>query len=181
MISADKIMGKVQKYANSPVGKKRIDKFLNEKRKSGEPLASGQVLLNRDIMIELAVKFREIIYKHLPDNIKDVGTENNLVICEPVKTTGGRYNISLKFNKDVIRRSSLWEDGYPDGIENIVALLNNGYAARDYVYGMWKGKKVRSLLSRDGEGFMQDAVREFNNAYGKKYNVTAILGSIYTE
>ena len=77
-----------------------------------------------------------------------------------------------------------------------MALLNNGYHAKDYVYGDWDGHSptgeskfdgrsidtsayIRSRKDREGLQFIQQAVRDFNGNYGADYNVTAIASDQY--
>ena len=178
MISERDIIAKAQEWAASPAGKKRIGEILEERRKTGKSLASGEVLTSEADMLNLAETLKEIIYKHLPESIRSVG---ETLSSSAVKYIPSGTEVELRFDKDATKRKSLYEKGDPDGIENIVALLNNGYRAENYVYGYWKGNKIRSKKEREPLQFMQDAVREFNNAYGAKYNVTAVLSEEYTK
>lgn len=103
--------------------------------------------------------------------------------------------------EDNLRRESLDDgiNGYTgEGIDNIVALFNNGYHASDYVYGWWDGHQatastlfrsgsdikanyawVRSQKDREGLHFIQQAVDDFNGNYGAEYHVTATAGDVY--
>lgn len=65
------------------------------------------------------------------------------------------------------------------GVDNIVALFNNGYKASDYVYGNWHGNRVRSTISRPGLNFMQEAVSDFNGGYGAANDIVAKLSGEY--
>lgn len=80
--------------------------------------------------------------------------------------------IPFTFNGN-LHRESLYPKGY-SGIDNIVALLNNGYAAKDTVYGQWKGNSIVSLQQRSGSGFIQNAVRQFLDRYASEYNIIDI-------
>jgi len=197
MISDSAIMNKVNQFTNTSEGKKRIEKVIAKHRDSGKPLASGQRIVSVDEMKNLADILVETIRKHLPDSIRNIG--DTLIGSQPIKRKDGSYEICIQFSKHALRRGSLFDDGY-DGIENIVALLNNGYRASNYVYGYWDGHKssgkaaselrnasgdnyawIRSKKEREALQFMQKAIIEFNTIYGEKYNTTAELGSVYKE
>ena len=196
MISESEIMKKAQAYADSPRGKKRIDAFLKERRKNGAPLADGTVIVGEDGMREAAGALIAIIRKHLPESIAKVG--DSLSSTNPAKLATGEYNCFVRFSPGALRRESLDNGtGYTgEGIDNIVALFNNGYRASGHVYGWWDGHSptgdalyrssgsdsfawVRSRKEREALHFMQDAVKEFNTTYSTKYGVTAELGSDY--
>ena len=103
--------------------------------------------------------------------------------------------MTVYFEDDLHRDSLDNELGY-DGIKNIVALFNNGYHAKNYVYGWWDGHRatgdgvlrsgydndfawVRSKKEREPLRFIQQAVADFNASYGAEYGVTAIAGTAY--
>lgn len=78
------------------------------------------------------------------------------------------------------------------GIDNIVALFNNGHQAPSKsVFGFWKHSSgesngpwddwvwVRSKNDREPLRFMNEAVAAFNSQYGSQYGVTAVLSSEY--
>lgn len=70
-------------------------------------------------------------------------------------------------------RPSLYEEGYPGGIDNIVEYLNNGtdgYSAGQ-VYGEWHGDRIRGLRSRRGAHFAEQGVADFKGNYAGDYNV----------
>ena len=79
----------------------------------------------------------------------------------------GKYEIHVNFKDDALHRESLYPKKYPGGVNNIVALMNAGYHADNYVYGtMPDGRRGRSLKDRHGEFFIQAAVERFNSTYG---------------
>lgn len=94
--------------------------------------------------------------------------------------TTGKYEVHVNFHEAAMYRDSLWEDGYPDGYDNIAVLMNRGYSAKDYVYGEYpegSGKRIRSKKYRQGAHFMQAAVEHFNAQYGP--NAVAELSGEY--
>ena len=107
----------------------------------------------------------------------------------------GSSVIYVYFGGD-LHRDSLYSEGY-DGVRNIVALLNNGYHAKDYVYG-WRDNHaptgdnsyrsggfnsqdawIRSRKDREGLNFIGQAIQDFNGNYGADFNVTAVAGDDY--
>jgi hypothetical protein len=191
-------MGKVHKYAASPAGQKRMKKCIEDHRKSGTPLASGEMLIDERAMREAANILISIIQSHLPESIASVG--GSLSSTSPTDIGGGNYEVQVQFSSGALRRESLdSKNGRTgEGINNIVALLNNGYRASGQVYGWWDGHSgrspettvlssgsgysfawVKSRQEREALHFMQAAVAEFNAAYGSTYNVTATLSGEY--
>lgn len=107
------------------------------------------------------------------------------------------YEVPLWFGGD-LHRDSLENDlgGYGrveyEGVDNIVAVFNNGYHARNYVYGWWNHHRptgaamafslhtddfawVRSKKDREALRFIQQAINDFNGNYGTEYNVIEIV------
>lgn len=83
------------------------------------------------------------------------------------------YQIGVYFKSNMHRNSLLPE--FFDGIDNIAALLNNGYSkTNSSVYGLWHGKHIEGLRSREGAHFMQDAKLEFGSSYGSEYGIIDI-------
>lgn len=195
MISESAIMGKLQAYANTSVGKKRMKDCIQNARDTGKPLASGEEVVGKKQMLEMANALAGMIRKRLPASIAEVG--ETLAVSNPVRRPDGSYEVILRFDSSALHRDSLENDLGYDGIDNIVALFNNGYHAKNYVYGWWNGHRptgdsvyrsgatgdyawVRSEKEREALQFMQDAEAEFNATYASKYGVVVQLGSDYT-
>ena len=196
MISDSDIMKKLNAYAKTPTGKKRMGTCLKKAQETGKPLASGEVVPSKKHMSEMASALVEMIRRRFPASIADVG--NTLTATKPIRKSDGSYEVTLKFDHGSLHRDSLENDLGYDGIDNIVALFNNGYHAKNYVYGWWNGHRptgesvyrsgstqgeyawIRSEKEREALQFMQEAVEEFNTVYGSKYDVTVQLGSDYT-
>lgn len=101
-----------------------------------------------------------------------ISAATSLVSSEPYKA-GDYIAIDINFSGDLFRASLV--PGKYDGVDNIVALLNNGYdTGGKHVYGMWHGKPYRSLTYRNGAHFIQEAVDEFNRLYASEYGVIEI-------
>lgn len=91
----------------------------------------------------------------------------------PVLRPDGSGYITISLGGDLSRQSL--DPGSYYGIDNIVALFNNGYSARDYVFGEWHGRETASMIQRPGLHFLETAVDDFNSSYGTKINATARL------
>lgn len=93
----------------------------------------------------------------------------------PYKVGKHKYQIPVWFEND-LRRDSLCLDEY-DGIDNIAALLNSGYAAGHIVYGIWLNHSpfnIPSLQHRSGAHFIENAIRDYMGNYASDYGVTSI-------
>lgn len=93
------------------------------------------------------------------------------------KKVGTGYTVSISIGGGT-SRPSLYPVKY-GGVDNIVALMNNGYSTSHDVWGEWHGNFIYGRRSRPALGFMQQAVAAFNAQYGSKYNVTATLSGEY--
>lgn len=198
-ISEEKIISLLNKADQTERVKKKKDVCIRQHQRNDEPFANGEYAIGRKAAVRLADHLIQIIRSKLPESIADVG--NTLYHTNPRKTPEGGYTITIRFDRSALHRDSL-ENDYMDygGIDNIVALFNNGYHARDYVYGWWNGHSptgealarsnmltedyawVRSVRDRDGLHFMQAAQDEFNAIYKDKYGgVQVVLGADYTK
>lgn len=104
----------------------------------------------------------------------------NLEHSQPVKVGENQYQIEVWFSGD-LHRESLAPDEYPRGIDNIAALLNNGYpsdgAVKSPVFGVWLGHypwNIPSLPMRDGTHFIDNAIRTYIANYAGEYGVISV-------
>lgn len=102
------------------------------------------------------------------------------------------FSADINFEGDM-HRQSLAPEYYGNGIENIAALLNNGYSAAHIISGEWVGhmsdagalggsrKTIPSLQTRPGAQFIQNAVRAFesSDAATKNHVINIQINSIY--
>ena len=109
----------------------------------------------------------------------------------------GDYECYIYFTDDLSRNSLETDDSQGEGINNIVALFNNGYVASAPKYGWWNGHSptgesvyrsgqnnnsayVRSTQARPSLHFMQAAIEDFYKKYKSKYKMSVLLnGSEY--
>lgn len=198
-INIDSIMDKVSAYAKSSVGKELMNKRIRQYAGSGvKQTAAGDKIPTEEMMWEAVSKFLYVMRVtaaeyDLPESVME--HINGLESAGRIRETPDGYEISLFFGGD-LHRDSLENDLGYEGVENIVALFNNGYHAKDYVYGWWNGHRatgdsvlrsgadndfawVRSKKEREPLRFIQQAVQDFNANYGADYGVTAVAGTIY--
>lgn len=185
-INLGSVMNKVNNYASSPAGRKKISNVI-----SGVGIGNGDLALRRIEMIMASHEMIALLRQHaasagLPASVMS-HVESFVANIPKVNDDGsGIVAISMGSNPS---RPSLYPEKY-DGAYNIVALFNNGYDASGVVYGHPNveidGQQsingffyTKSKQHRDGLGFMQSAVAEFNAKCGSKYNVTAVLGGSY--
>ena len=94
----------------------------------------------------------------------------------PYKIGENQYKIDIWFTED-LSRDSLAPD-YFEGIKNLAALLNNGYSAKNTIYGVWLGHNgnmsIPSLKHRDGAHFIENAMRDYMGNYAAEYGVIDI-------
>ena len=192
-------MSKVSAYAQSSAGKEKMNKRIQQYVSSGvKQTAAGDKILTEDKMWEAVSKFLYVMRVTaaeygLPESVME--HINGLESAGQIRKTPDGYEIALYFEGD-LHRDSLDNDLGYEGVDNIVALFNNGYHARNYVYGWWEGHKatgdgvlrsgvgtdfawVRSKKEREPLHFIQQAVHDFNVNYGADYGVTAVAGTAY--
>lgn len=198
-INLGSIMQKVSAYSSTTDGKARMQACIEDYRKRGvTQTGGGSRIISEDDMRMAAYKLIDVMrmtaQSHdLPASVME--HFDSLEASSVIDLRDGTRVIYIYFRDD-LNRESLYSDGYDDGVKNIVALLNNGYQANDYVYGYWDGHKptgesrfdgrsidtdayIRSRKDREGLQFIQQAIMDFNGNYGSEYNVTAYASDEY--
>lgn len=177
MISTSYIDQLIRDYAKSPAGKAEIKKQtgLIYVEKPSEKLFSWY-----------GEKMKSILYKYVSSLIKSV-TPDDIIVGKPRQDSDGRWMIDVSFKEDSLKRESLYDYEYPEGVTNIVLLFAKGYHARDYVYGLWNTtgnknahwiykKDTRSRKDREGNDFLIQAVNEFNGMTNKNVATAELVG-----
>jgi len=183
-ISAAALQNKCIAWANTPAGKKRVKAVIEEARKGGRKLVLPNELMTEQKARSMARILIGMIRASLPESIASVGSTLSIA---SITDTGDGFKVEISFDHAALHRDSLTRtDGGPTygGIDNIVALFNNGYnTGGKTVTGEWQthgNVVVESVPVRPSLRFMNDAVSQFNSKYGSKYNVTATLSGEYT-
>ena len=186
-ISASALMGKVEAYAKTSVGKKKMSDKIASYRTGGDPHVSstgktygGGNIMTVDQMVDAAKDFIAILKRsaaseNLPHSVME--HIESFRFTTPYIMPDGSASMEI-YMSDAPGRASLYPEKYV-GVDNIVAIFNNGYTADDKVYGNWHGKYISSLDKRQGSFFMQKAVGEFMAKYGSEYDVTVNLDPLY--
>lgn len=199
-INLQSIMKKVEAYGRSVNGKLRMKDCIKKYSTDGKGVtAAGDKVMTETDMYTAASKMIAVLRSTaasyaLPASI--MNHFDNLDASSVYKMPDGSSVIWIYFEGD-LHRDSLYPDEY-SGVNNIIALLNNGYHAKNYVYGDWDGHSptgeskfdgrsidtsayIRSRKDREGLQFIQQAIRDFNGNYGSDYNVTAVAGDDYIQ
>ncbi len=192
-INIDSIMKKLNAYVGSSDGQAVTKEYIAEcvakgiRLKGGVSGAGGTGALVTVVEMEDAAKK---LISSIQNIARSFGIDgsitalmDSLTHSAPIKQADGSYEVDIYFAGDK-HRESLYPKGYPDGIDNIVALLNNGFqigSDREQAFGVWHGQMTRGLRSREGLHFIQEAVFEFNSAYGDTYNATVWVDPVYEE
>lgn len=186
-ISASALMGKVNAYSQTPAGKKKMsDKIAAYRNGSDQHVSStgktygGGAIMTVDQMIDAAKDFIAILKRsaasaNLPSSVME--HVESFMFTTPFILPDGSASIEI-YLSEAPGRASLFPEKY-GSVDNIVAIFNNGYTAKDKVYGTWHGKYVSSLDKRQGTFFMQKAVDEFMSKYSAEYDVSVNLDPLY--
>ena len=207
-LNLDRIMKKVQDFAKSEEGQRRMNAVLKDYRAAGiEQTGAGGRIISAKDMADAAQAMIRILTDHaarsgLPTSVMEhfrlLGSTPPRKLRGDARSGGEDYVVYIRFGGDLHRESLLPEEY--DGIDNIVALFNNGYSANNYVYGWWDGHApsggavgelrnagwtdsvyTRSRKERPALNFIQQAVAEFNATYGAEYSVTATASDEYRQ
>lgn len=197
-INLDSIMRKVSAYSRTDNGKAKMRDVIQRYRDSGTGrTGAGDKVITKEDMLIAADKMISVLRSTaqsygLPASV--MKHFDSLDYSRVYEMPDGTSVIYVYFMDD-LHRDSLQPEGY-DGVRNIVALLNNGYHAKNYVYGDWEGHSptgesrfdgrsidtsayIRSRKDREGLQFIQQAINDFNGNYGADFNVTAVAGDDY--
>lgn len=198
VINIDQIMDKINQFVESDEGQDRAMERIEEYRQRGiNQTAAGTEITGEKRVRDIGTAFRGVLRRvarsyNLPPSV--IGSLDTIMDSMEIHRTPapvgrrkyGNYAITFGFYNDTpeLHRDSLMPEKY-DGIDNIVALFNNGYndgtlgGRSVYVRGMWHDEMVTAREVFDGYHFIEEAVSEFDRIYGKRYRATVILGPEY--
>ena len=180
VINMSSIIPKINAYAESSQGKRQMNKAVKN-----VVLSVGTKSVKHKPE-EIAARFVEVM-RGSAQSTQGAGSRGGALGesaieaissftagAPTVSEINGMSVITIPFNfEGNLHRDSLQPDKY-GGIDNIVALLNNGYTAGGTVFGKWHGVDIYSLRQRSGSGFIQNAVRQFMDRYASEYNIIDI-------
>lgn len=178
---------KLKNYAKSPAGKKDVKETLKRYRDSGinKTNAGGTVLsiddmhkIALDLIYQLKMMARQLEMGGVfPQSVAD--HFDTLYVMSIDELPDGRFAAYIAFDDDLSRDSLLcvgskqsgsgydaWVDRTGRGVDNIIALFDNGYSARQ-VFGFWENAGIftPSRASRPHLGFMQAELDDFMIKY----------------
>ena len=183
-MSVESIKGKAKSYLSTKEGKIKINSAISKKIKENKagtsPKSAGEAfvsVLRSEINMLAATSTEDLRGGGL--GASAIETLNHIKVSSPFKVSDNIYTVEISFTGD-LTRPSLAPKKY-GGIDNVAALLNNGYDANRSVHGYWHGEDKWSLVSRQGAHFMNNAVDRFSSEYKDKFNIVNIeLNDIYT-
>lgn len=176
-INVESCQKALDRYLGSSAGKAAVSKYRRDAL-TGKSSSRG---IGIHTIGETINKFAELIWKaecasDLTADALYALSHVDLVNSTPEELPDGSFRVRMWF-EDNSFHPSLYKAKY-GGVDNIANLLDEGYHARDYVYGVWKGHeelgRIPSMPDREGANFVQKAMDELKNKYGKEYGVISI-------
>jgi len=157
----------LQKWAASSEGQKKLKaeakSALSRGKSFGKTSGTG-VNYSVQTAKQYAEEMMDEIIRYLPRSLANSPepiTRDSFQ--EPViNVRDDGFDVRISFRPDAVHRESLAPEKYPDGVENIVVHLSNGWSARGAVYGEWHGVETWSRMESAGDDFMREAVMSFN-------------------
>ncbi len=199
-INMSSVMSKVRRYNNSDSGKKKMRDTIKQYRESGKSKTdAGSELLTKPLMAQLADELITILKTtaksyDLPPSVL-AHFDSLTYVFEDLGND--MFQCYIYFLDDLSRESLETDENQGEGIDNIVALFNNGYVASSPKYGWWNGHKptgesiqystpgvmndayVISRQWRVSLNFMQNAIEDFYSKYSNKYAMSLTLSDDY--
>ena len=179
---AGNLRQKINNFLASHSGKNRVNKKLDDLLTNGGTVESGETVYPID---EVANKFSSVLKNEISNSGLSADAESSIIsgINIDVKKVGiASFCITVRISPNDSSRPSLWPDGYPSGVYDIVGLLNEGAVTRDAVYGVWSSHpeygKIPSRTIIPGAHFIDSAISTFETLYSKKYHVKSISKEI---
>lgn len=194
-INEKSIMDKVRKFSKTDKGKSIMNDKIRSYMHDGVSRTNGNsTIATESDMIHEAEKLKRSILDtvqslvasgELPECIYQIVNEMNIEMpFERKSFIDGetQYEMGLWFDDDMIKRQSLMRVDNKDirtgnGINNIVAMFNNGVDTDKTVFGIWEnhlGEEIfvgKSKNKRPALRFMQDGIESY-----KKYLMTEYGG-----
>lgn len=173
------IQAKAEAYLKTKDGKMKVKRAINDAIKKNSfngayaPKEVGNLFaltLVQEILSLAVPSGSDVSGGSLGPSALEALTEIN--VSEPVECGDGLYSVEISFAGD-LSRQSMSPKKY-GGIDNIAALLNNGYSASKSVHGVWHGEDKWSLVERNGANFIGSTVAHFSRNKDK-YNIKDII------
>ncbi len=179
-INWGQIEAKIIAYSKTQEGKEKMRSAVRALRNGNKSeTAAGYELMTYEKMRKLADELIDMIRTEAASyGLADSVMAHFNSMTYMIEDSGdGDVTYHIYFDDD-LSRPSLLPSKYV-GIDNIVALFNNGYVASNRIFVKVNGIKVPSRQFRPTLSFMQSAVDSFIDKYSGKYNITVDLGDEY--
>ena len=180
-VNTASIIPAFDKYVKSSAGKAKLNESIKTLSKNGNITPQVDMDLAAQTMIEILQRNAGSV---LPPSVRAHYDTLSYTLIPSDKTPMAEIN----FGGEVSRLSLLIASGSRkgqrtgDGIDNIVALFDNGYTCSKQVFGIWEGhaenRVIGSLTQRIGRHIVKGSVDEFNAIYAGK-GVMAYSSNIY--
>lgn len=180
-INWDSILAKANASLKTPENVKKIEGILDLIITAGKfPIGGGVTGAGNGSFHtpdEVANKFIEVLKQTIGSSglsSNAIDAISNFYHTAPSGVGGGKYTIRIYFGGD-LSRDSLGPKKYPEGINDLAELLNDGVDhTMKQVWGTWHGKHYGSRTVIPGAHFMEEAVNTFMSSYAKEYGVIDI-------
>lgn len=170
MLDIEKLKEIIDRFLSDPNNRGKIDKLVGRYAKVFADNAANhykEVYLSHILFSGMGATAKGALSELEQEKIRFLGEWNN-----GKGRLQYRYLVGINIAGD-LSRPSLCPGRY-SGIDNIAALLNNGYAAGNTVLGLWEGHGyIESLQVRQGESFIPDSVRDYMSSYAKADGVVS--------
>jgi len=165
------------------------EQVSNAIKKSNVPLSSYAGKSSESDILDAAGYFSQLLYSAQQAAYRKEGLSTTNIPYPTIRglnKDGEALSIRVEYRSDALHRDS-WSPNYPDGVTNIMALLNTGYTLtskvtpykiaeeKTTVFGktVAKGHRIYARRHRDAMGFIEAAIDQFNaSKYGNKFVIT---------
>lgn len=172
-INMESILAKAKACTNTSQFQQKVQQKTDALiREGGVAQTSSGRMVTISGMQMAAAKFIEVLQNEIASSGIAIADAISLTRSDPYKVGTNKYQIQVSFTGD-LHRDSLVPEKY-GGVDNIIALFNNGYSAGNTVYGIWHGEQIASLPTRPGIHFIASAVRNYMANYASEYGVIDI-------
>lgn len=181
-------LGNIRKMANdyisSAAAESDIDKLLEEYLNGNggtQPVVGGGTNIpTKSKMKEIANRFISMLLAEgaaLPHEIWEL--LSGAYMGEPVEIDERTYRFDIIIPGD-LHKESLYPEGYPEGVSNIIRLFDEGYPqTRAAVYKTieenGQKKRITSARSRIPLNFLQKAAENFNSKLGAEWGAVVSI------
>ena len=120
------IADQLKKLEKDPEFQKRIKVARMEARRKGRPFGTSSVGVSEETEARAILnKILDRLYIAISGKFPQMPREV-LRLSGPIVTLKGEYQYVINFEPALVHRESLYREGYPDGLENIIALFSHG-------------------------------------------------------